>query len=77
MPFEIADGMRRSVLHKASYALRAGTTTAMKKTSTKHDHLLTSDYENELLTIGLDLGDRSSHYCVLNSKGEISTEGSL
>jgi transposase len=49
----------------------------MKKTSTKHDHLLISDYENELLTIGLDLGDRSSHYCVLNSKGEISIEGSL
>jgi hypothetical protein len=58
VPLEFADGMRRSVLHEAGYALRAGTVTTMKKT--KHDHLLISNYDNELLTIGLDLGDRTS-----------------
>jgi hypothetical protein len=63
-------GPARSELRSES-----GTATTMKKT--KHDHLLISDYENELLTIGLDLGDRTSHYCVLNSKGEISIEGAL
>lgn len=49
----------------------------MKKTSSKHDHLLISDSESEVLTIGLDLGDRTSHYCGLNSKGEVAVEGSL
>jgi len=29
------------------------------------------------LTIGLDLGDRSSHYCVLDGKGEILLEGEV
>lgn len=29
------------------------------------------------LTIGLDLGDRSSRYCVLNEEGEVVSEGSL
>ena len=29
------------------------------------------------LTIGLDLGDRTSHYCVLNEAGEIILEQEL
>ncbi len=49
----------------------------MKETSSKNDHLLISHSESEVLTVGLDLGDRTSHYCVLNSKGEIAIEGSL
>ena len=30
-----------------------------------------------LMTIGLDLGDRSSRFCCLNEKGEIEKEGSV
>jgi hypothetical protein len=30
--------------------------------------------KQERLTIGLDLGDRSSHYCVLDESGRIVTE---
>src|SRR5215469_1394493 len=33
--------------------------------------------EGRLLTIGLDLGDRSSAYCVLNEAGEIVLEHKL
>jgi transposase len=29
------------------------------------------------MTIGLDLGDRNSHYCILNEAGEVVSEGSL
>lgn len=29
----------------------------------------------ELLTIGIDLGDRKSHYCVLDDSGEVLSEG--
>lgn len=29
------------------------------------------------LTVGLDVGDRSSHYCVLNEEGEVVEEGRL
>ena len=31
--------------------------------------------QDQQLTIGLDLGDRSSFYCVLNSAGETILEG--
>jgi transposase len=33
--------------------------------------------EAELLTIGIDLGDQSSRYCVLNQSGEVVAEGSV
>ena len=29
------------------------------------------------LTIGLDLGDRNSHYCILDEAGEVVSEGQL
>jgi transposase len=32
---------------------------------------------NQKLTIGLDLGDRSSRYCILNEQGEAIQEGSV
>ena len=32
---------------------------------------------NRKLTIGLDLGDRSSRYCVLDEQGEVIVEGSV
>jgi len=28
-------------------------------------------------TVGIDLGDRKSHYCVLNRKGEMVEEGQV
>jgi hypothetical protein len=31
----------------------------------------------EMLVIGMDLGDRSSKYCVLDGNGEIRAEGSV
>ena len=32
---------------------------------------------NQRLTVGLDLGDRSSRYCILSEGGEVVSEGSL
>jgi len=32
---------------------------------------------SEALTIGLDLGDKTSHYCVLDASGDVLAEGSL
>jgi len=31
-------------------------------------------FKEKQLTIGLDLGDRTSHYCVLNEAGEVIVE---
>jgi transposase len=33
--------------------------------------------QNQQLTIGLDLGDRSSFYCVLNEEGEVILEAKV
>jgi activator of 2-hydroxyglutaryl-CoA dehydratase len=32
---------------------------------------------NQRLTVGIDLGDRSSRYCILDEAGEVVSEGSL
>lgn len=48
----------------------------MKKTS-RNDNLPIPHSDNEVLTVGLDLGDRTTNYCVLNSEGDIAAEGSL
>ena len=34
-------------------------------------------FKEHQLTIGLDLGDRSSHYCILNEAGEVIFEHEL
>ncbi len=34
-------------------------------------------FKQSPLTIGLDLGDRSSHYCILNEAGEVIFEREL
>src|SRR5258707_11677260 len=34
-------------------------------------------FKEHKLTIGLDLGDRSTHYCILNEAGEVLLENSL
>src|SRR5262249_31540333 len=39
--------------------------------------LLVSQLEDEVLTIGLDLGDRTTHYCILNARGDVVAEGVL
>src|SRR6185437_6604054 len=36
-----------------------------------------SDFSQPKLTIGLDLGDRSSWYCVLDDRGELQGEGKV
>ncbi len=48
----------------------------MKKISTVAAHKI-EKVEGQKLTIGLDLGDRSSAYCVLNAAGEVVLERKL
>jgi transposase len=48
----------------------------MKKTSTVTTNR-NEIFKQPKLTIGLDLGDRSSHYCILNEAGEVILEHSL
>ena len=45
----------------------------MKKISTVAIERIQIFKENQL-TIGLDLGDRTSHYCILNEAGEVILE---
>jgi transposase len=75
----ISDGMRRPVSggdalsSQVIDALEAHETRrpAMKKpTASRRSEKL----QDKQLTIGLDLGDRSSFYCVLNSSGEVIQE---
>ena len=48
----------------------------MKKISTAAAHGIEKN-EGQKLTIGLDLGDRWSWYCVLNAAGEVLLEQKL
>src|SRR5207237_226082 len=48
----------------------------MKKISTATAHAIRK-VESQRLTIGLDLGDRSSWYCVLDETGEVRLEQKL
>ena len=36
-----------------------------------------SESKKRRLTIGVDLGDRSSRYCILDEQGEVISEGSV
>jgi transposase len=49
---------------------------AMKKISTVAIDII-EIFQGHQLTIGLDLGDRSSHYCILNEAGEVILEQKL
>jgi transposase len=49
----------------------------MKKRITGKTRLTGEKTRREKLTIGLDLGDRSSRYCVLDEQGDMIQEGSL
>ena len=48
----------------------------MKKVSTRATKQI-RNFGDEKLTIGLDLGDRSSWYCVLDERGEVVLERRL
>ena len=49
----------------------------MKKRITTQSPKRQERRKNEQLTIGLDLGDKTSRYCVLNGKGEVCEESSV
>jgi transposase len=49
---------------------------AMKKLSTVAIDII-EIFKGHQLTIGLDLGDRTSHYCILNEAGEVILEQKL
>jgi transposase len=49
----------------------------MKKNNTVGKSLRTKKEENGKLTVGIDLGDRSSRYCILDERGEPIVEGSM
>ena len=49
----------------------------MKKRITGKTRLTVEKTRREKLTIGLDLGDRSSRYCVLDEQGDVILEGSV
>src|ERR1700730_5210480 len=79
----LEDGMRRPVSGGMRYApnrRRARSATerrpAMKKTSTVQA-LQSEDFKEQKLTIGVDLGDRWSFYCVLDEAGKIVLEQKL
>src|SRR5438445_13795041 len=48
----------------------------MKKISTDAMNRI-ENFKGHQLTIGLDLGDRFSHYCILNASGEVIGEHKL
>jgi transposase len=47
-----------------------------KKNETNNQPVLTRQHEGPL-TIGIDLGDRVSHYCILTADGDVLMEGRL
>lgn len=49
----------------------------MKKNSIRQRPKRQALRQEDRITIGLDLGDRSSRYCVLNGEGEVVAEGSV
>jgi transposase len=57
-------------------ALEAQRRPAMKKISTVAIERI-QIFKQQQLTIGLDLGDRTSHYCILNEAGEVILESKL
>jgi transposase len=57
-------------------ALEAQRRPAMKKISTVAIEKI-QIFKGKQLTIGLDLGDRTSHLCVLNEAGEVILESKV
>jgi len=48
----------------------------MKK-SNRNRQQQTEWKQKPLITVGIDLGDRWSHYCMLNADGEVVEQGSV
>ncbi|HLM99872.1 MAG TPA: hypothetical protein VK335_11345 [Bryobacteraceae bacterium] len=48
----------------------------MRKHITTTESAVTRKRANRKLTVGIDLGDRSSRYCILDQQGEVLAEGS-
>src|SRR5947209_17777376 len=49
----------------------------MKKNSKKANSRKAEWKQKPAITVGIDLGDRHSHYCVLNEDGEVIEEGRI
>jgi transposase len=49
----------------------------MRKHSTAEKSAVTSKRGEGKLTVGIDLGDRNSRYCILDEQGEVLAEGSV
>ena len=47
----------------------------MRKHNTAKGSVGTGKRANRKLTVGIDLGDRSSGYCILDEQGEVLAEG--
>src|SRR5580704_3750070 len=70
----VSSGMRYAPIERR--ARGAKRRPAMKKISTVAIEGIQIFKQNQL-TIGLDLGDRTSHYCILNEAGEVILEQEL
>ena len=52
--------------------MKKNTTTAMKAQKTRAERVKIKQMAaKQNLTIGMDLGDRNSHYCILSEAGEV------
>jgi transposase len=49
----------------------------MRKDNTAKESAVTRKRANRKLTVGIDLGNRSSRYCILDEQGEVLAEGSM
>jgi len=49
----------------------------MRKHNTAKESAATGKRAKRKLTVGIDLGDRSSRYCILDEQGEVLAEGSV
>jgi transposase len=61
------------VTHKKEVDVKKNSKPAARKTTVKR----ACDERVERRTIGVDLGDQTSHYCVLDSEGEVFAEGTF
>ena len=69
----VSSGMRCATNERRA---RGAKETRQKKISTMAMERIQVFKEHQL-TIGLDLGDRTSHYCILNEAGEVILESKL
>src|SRR5271168_4417830 len=78
----LSDGMRRPVSGRMRYApIERGARGAKRRPAMRKINTMAMEgiqiFKDDQLTIGLDLGDRTSHYCILNEAGEVILEQEL